>query len=206
MVAFLKQLNLYLGHFPTHEKHALCHSIRSDAYQVFDLMGELLGKKIKDERLLRVMKLFLSTGDSESGIPIGNLLSQLYALIYLNPLDHYIKRELGQKLYVRYVDDFIIFGMDLEEARAFKSMIEYWLDKNLKLSLSKVTIHKIRRGTNFVGYRTWKGYRLVRKRSMYQFRKAVKANNKESIASMLGHAKGTQSMSYYTKIQEGING
>jgi hypothetical protein len=40
MVAFLKQLNLYLGHFPTHEKHALCHSIRSDAYQVFDLMVE----------------------------------------------------------------------------------------------------------------------------------------------------------------------
>lgn len=40
MVAFLKQLNLYLGHFPSHEKHALCHAIRSDAYKIFDLMVE----------------------------------------------------------------------------------------------------------------------------------------------------------------------
>ena len=39
-IDFLKQLNLYLNHFPRHEKYALCQSIRQDAYNVFDLMVE----------------------------------------------------------------------------------------------------------------------------------------------------------------------
>lgn len=167
------------------------------------IMGELIDHRIKDERLSRVMKLFMVMQDSDSGVPIGNLLSQLYALIYLNPLDQFIKRDIAHKLYVRYVDDFILFGLDLEEAKALKVMIEDFLAKRLKLSLSKVTIQKIKRGANFVGYRTWKGYRLVRKRSMREFRKAAIRNDKESIASMMGHAKGTQSMKYYTSILEG---
>lgn len=169
-------------------------------------MGELIDHRIKDTRLTDVMKLFMSMDDSDNGIPIGNLLSQLYALIYLNPLDQFIKRELEQKFYVRYVDDFILFGLELEEAKALKSMIEDFLAKRLNLSLSKAIICKVRRGINFVGYRTWKGYRLVRKRSMYQFRKAVKQNRTESIASMLGHAKDTQSMDYYKSIMEAKNG
>ena len=57
------------------------------------------------------------------GIPIGNLLSQLYALIYLNPLDHYIKRELQIKHYCRYVDDFILFGITHKQAVAYQQLI-----------------------------------------------------------------------------------
>lgn len=68
MVAFLKQLNLYLGHFPTHEKHALCHAIRSDAYLIFDLMVEGQKRYFKKTSLTELdvslerlrMKLMLS--------------------------------------------------------------------------------------------------------------------------------------------------
>lgn len=170
-----------------------------------DIMAELLEKRIKDQRLLSVMRMFIQM-EGDRGIPIGNLLSQLYALIYLNPLDHYIKRDIGSKLYVRYVDDFIIFGITLEEAKVLKIMIENFLKSRLKLELSKAAISKIKRGTNFVGYRTWKAYKLVRKRSMYKFKKAVQNNNKEAIASMIGHAKQTGSITYYTKIMERHNG
>ena len=48
--------------------------------------------------------------DEPIGIPIGNLLSQLFALIFLNPLDHFIKRILKVKSYCRYVDDFVILN------------------------------------------------------------------------------------------------
>jgi len=75
------------------------------------ILQRLIEKKIKDKRFVTVMMQFASYGEPV-GIPIGNLLSQLYALIYLNPLDHFIKRELKAKLYCRYVDDFVIFGWD----------------------------------------------------------------------------------------------
>jgi len=44
------------------------------------------------------------------GIPIGNLTSQLFANIFLNQLDQFIKRELKQKHFIRYMDDFLILG------------------------------------------------------------------------------------------------
>lgn len=165
------------------------------------IMIQLLEKRIKDKKLMRVMEMFMQM-EGDRGIPIGNLLSQLYALIYLNPLDHYIKRDIGAELYVRYVDDFVIFGIGREEAQVLKIMIEDFLKKKLNLELSKANITKIKRGINFVGYRTWKGYKLVRKRSMYRFRKAVKKGHKEAMASMLGHAQWTASMKRYKSMME----
>jgi hypothetical protein len=52
-----------------------------------------MAKKIKDTRYLDLMMAFADHGEPV-GIPIGNLLSQLYAMIYLDPLDHFIKREM----------------------------------------------------------------------------------------------------------------
>lgn len=189
------------------EEYYLQLDIRKFFYSIDrGIMSDLLERRIKDERLLEVMRMFMQM-EGERGIPIGNLLSQLYALIYLNPLDHYVKREIGAELYVRYVDDFVIFGIDREEAQALRSLIERFLKQKLNLELSKVNISKIKKGMNFVGYRTWKGYRLVRKRSMYRFRKAVKTDDKEAIASMLGHAKDTASMRRYkTMMEEKRNG
>jgi retron-type reverse transcriptase len=59
-------------------------------------------RRIKDRRFVDLMMQFAEYGQPQ-GIPIGNLLSQLYALVYLNPLDHFVKRELGVRLYCRYV-------------------------------------------------------------------------------------------------------
>jgi retron-type reverse transcriptase len=47
---------------------------------------------------------------SRKGIPIGNLTSQLFANIYLNELDRFIKHGIKAKYYVRYCDDFVILG------------------------------------------------------------------------------------------------
>ena len=69
-----------------------------------DILRVMFEKKIKDTRFVDLMCEFTEM-NTDKGIPIGNLLSQLYALIYLNPLDHFVKRELKVKSYVRYVDD-----------------------------------------------------------------------------------------------------
>ncbi len=164
-----------------------------------DILKTLLEKKIKDKKLIELIRLF-AHHESDRGVPIGNLLSQLFGLIYLNPLDHYIKRELKIKNYVRYVDDFILIGITLDEAKEYKQKIEKFLIENLGLTLSKFIIAKIKRGVNFVGYRTWQKYKLVRKHSMYNFKRACKKNKIESIISLVGHAKETKTKEYYKKI------
>jgi hypothetical protein len=155
----------------------------------------LIERKIKDKKLVDIMMLFTEK-DGSLGIPIGNLLSQIYALIYLNPVDHFVKRVLKVKHYVRYVDDFILIGLTRDKCLEYRSIIINFLRENLQLELSKSTIQKIKRGINFVGYRTWQNKRIIRKYSLYKFRKSVKREKQESIVSLLGHAKRTNSLSY----------
>ncbi|MCX7084310.1 MAG: reverse transcriptase/maturase family protein [Methylococcales bacterium] len=170
--------------------------IRKFFYRIDRLiLKSLFEKKIKDQRMVNVMMLFTDHGE-KLGIPIGNLLSQLYALIYLNPLDHYIKRVLKIKHYCRYVDDFVLFGISKQSAIDYLAKLILFLKNTLNLELSKSTILKNRKGINFVGYRTWSSKRFIRKRSLYNYKVAIKNYKIESIVSILGHARYTHSLKY----------
>lgn len=165
------------------------------------VLEQLILRKIKDRTLVKIMMLFADI-DAETGIPIGNLLSQLYALIYLNPLDHFIKRALKARRYVRYVDDFIVIGVTRTESLLLRRGIDGFIGPVLNLSFSKTTIQKIRKGLNFVGYRTWKSKRFIRKYSLYKFVKCLKSANTPAAISILGHAKWTCSIAYmHSKIR-----
>ncbi|MHB9075791.1 MAG: reverse transcriptase domain-containing protein [Desulfobaccales bacterium] len=163
------------------------------------ILRKLIEHKIKDVCLVEMMLLFADTGEP-LGIPIGNLLSQLYALIYLNPLDHFIKRVLKVPHYVRYVDDMVIVGLNRDQAVVCKARIVEFLKTNLHLVLSKSTIQRVKRGVNFVGYRTWKTKRIIRKYSLYKFGRRLKALDRQAVVSLLGHAKGTDSLPYMLRL------
>ena len=164
-----------------------------------NILKKLFEKKIKDKKFVDIMCEFTEM-NTATGIPIGNLLSQIYALTYLNPLDHYIKRTLKIKSYVRYVDDFILIGLTLDQARESRILCEKFVQDNLNLKLSHWHIQKIKRGINFVGYRTWKKIKFVRKHSMYKMKKAIRKRKIQSIISLIGHAKGTGTIRYYRKL------
>lgn len=151
------------------------------------ILQRLLERKIKDRRLVALIMMFAES-DSRFGVPIGNLLSQLLALIYLNPLDHYVKRVLKIKRYVRYVDDFILFGLTRERAFQCRRMIEQFLRDALGLELSRWTVAPASRGVNFVGFRTWRRTRYVRKHSLYRFSKSLKRGDVASLTSIMGNA------------------
>src|SRR5712691_11976115 len=69
------------------------------------------------------------------GLPIGNLTSQFWANVYLNPFDHFVKRSLRCQGYVRYVDDLLLFGDD-------KETLWRWLDAVVsRLAVLRLTIH-----------------------------------------------------------------
>jgi retron-type reverse transcriptase len=156
------------------------------------ILRKLIERKIKDARLVDVMMLFTDSGDP-IGVPIGNLLSQLFALIYLNPLDHYVKRDLKVRHYARYVDDFVLIGLTREQALAARTAIIGFIAERLHLELSKSSIARITRGSNFVGYRTWASRRFVRKHALYTFRRAARRSALESVVSSIGHASRTAS-------------
>ena len=155
-------------------------------------------KKIKDERVLSLIEMFANYPD-KTGVPIGNLMSQLDALVYLNPLDHFIKRELGIARYVRYVDDFILFDLDREQAHQLRERIEAWLAENLQLEFSKWSIQPVKRGVNFVGFRTWRKTRFVRKHSLHNFSRALRKGKTASVVSALGHARRTASFAHMAR-------
>lgn len=160
------------------------------------LLASLIEKKIKDKKLLSLMALFMSYPDAV-GIPIGYPLSQLYALIYMNPLDHFIKRELKVKKYVRYVDDFILFDLDKNEAATLKTKIEIWLASNLRLELSRWTISHVSKGVNFVGFRTWRGRRFVRRHSIHTFSRRLRGSDVRALVSIIGHARHTSTYLHF---------
>jgi len=183
------------------DKYFVKLDIRKFFYSIDrDILRKLFEKKIKDKKFVNIMMMFADAGISKKGIPIGNLLSQLYSLVYMNEVDNYVKRVLKIESYVRYVDDFVLIGLTLEEAKSAKQKCEKFVQDKLNLELSHWHIQKIKRGINFVGYRTWRGKRFVRKHSLYKFKKAVLKSKVDSIVSIIGHAKGTNSLRYFKKI------
>ena len=109
------------------------------------------------------------------GLPIGSLTSQFFANIYLSELDQFIKHKLKIKYYIRYVDDFVIFGKDTKTLINYKKEIEIFLEQKLKLSLhpKKTIIQHKSKGINFLGYIVKEKYLLVRKRTVKSFKKRL---------------------------------
>ena len=87
------------------------------------------------------------------GLPIGNMSSQVIAILYLNELDHYIKEKLKIKYYIRYMDDGILIHESKEYLEYCLKEIEIILDK-YKLELNnKTKIINIKEGFGFLGFK-----------------------------------------------------
>jgi hypothetical protein len=131
----------------------------------------MLRRKIHDENILWLLREIIAS--NSKGIPIGNLTSQLFANVYLNELDHFVKRELHEKYYLRYMDDFLILGTDKKHLFEDKERIRIFLRDHLMLELhpKKAEIFPIDRGLDFLGYVLSDGKRRLRKSTVKRFMK-----------------------------------
>ena len=131
----------------------------------------MIRRKIHDDGILWLLDEIIES--NPKGIPIGNLTSQLFANIYLNELDHFVKRELHEKCYLRYMDDFLILGTDKRHLREDKEQIRTFLHDRLKLQLHprKAEIFPIDRGLDFLGYVIRGNRRFLRKSTVKRFMK-----------------------------------
>lgn len=160
------------------------------------LLG-LLRRKIKDEKVLwllfQVIDSFYSGYGHDKGIPLGHLTSQVFANIYLNELDQFMKQGLRMKYYIRYADDFILLFCSNDLNQWIKNIEQFlWNQLKLKLHPKKIILKKLDWGIDFLGYVILPHYLLPRTKTKRRiFKKlAVKLgseNFNQSLQSYLGY-------------------
>ena len=140
-----------------------------------EIMYKILERKIKDRKVLWLTKEIIYSNKGDIGLPIGNYTSQIFANIYLNELDKYVKHKLKCKYYFRYMDDSVILVKTKEEAKEILEKIRTFLKTNLELELnSKTQIFKSKQGVNFCGYKI-NEYRLkIRDKGKIRLKKKIK--------------------------------
>jgi hypothetical protein len=114
---------------------------------------------------LRRSEAELSQQRYGTGMPIGNLTSQFFANVYLNELDYFVKRKLGAKYYIRYVDDFVILHRDRKVLEGWRAEIDAFLEERLKIGLhpEKTAVVPLGHGITLLGFRVFRHYRLLKK-------------------------------------------
>ena len=194
----MQRLSGWVQHVSLKERawHYLKLDISKYFYRISHrVLKKILGRDIRDDRLLAVLAAIidcehtpfgLPAGKSpgevpweerlyEVGMPIGNLLSQMFANLYLNELDQYCKRVLRIKNYVRYMDDVIILSDDKAQLREWKDKIAAFLEEKLELSLNQKTcIRPVNQGIEFVGYRIWPNRVQLRKSTTLHIKRSLR--------------------------------
>jgi len=126
------------------------------------ILKQIIRRKIKDNDILWLLDEII---DSAKGVPIGNYLSQYFGNLYLSQFDHWMKEKIRCKYYYRYCDDIVILSSDKNELHIIEKQIDEYLLNKLKLVVKKnwqifpVDV----RGIDFLGYRFFHNYTLVRK-------------------------------------------
>lgn len=156
-----------------------CYVLKCDVQKFFDsidhtILLELLQKEIKDEHVMCLLAQIIQSFNagysdlfSPHGLPIGNLTSQLFANVYMNEFDQFMKHILRVKHYARYTDDFIIVSDDAEYLQNLIQPIEDFLRTALKLRMhpEKVDIFKLHRGIDFLGTVLFPHHTQIRKKT-----------------------------------------
>lgn len=116
-----------------------------------EILKQIVDSYFPDEYTMWLNHLFIDSTESP-GLPLGNQVAQVYALLMLHGLDCMITSELGIKHYGRYMDDFFLIHHDKEYLKACLEAIELAVSGlGLKLN-GKTQITPFRKGIGFLGF------------------------------------------------------
>lgn len=154
-----------------------------------EVLRSIIYKHIKDKQLRSLLDQFIGNGFGNKGIPIGNLLSQLFANIYLNELDLFVRHKTKSLSYVRYMDDFICFTESRAEAVKIKKEILKFVNTFLKLDIDnrKVKIQKVKYGITFLGHKIEPKKCFLSRTKTKKLRRNIKKYIKSSMSIDLHH-------------------
>lgn len=136
-----------------------CWIVKADISKYFynidhDILKDIVRYHVKDDDVYWLCEKFIDSTDGK-GLPLGNQISQVFALLYLSGLDHFVTGELGVKYYGRYMDDFYLIVKDKEYAKYCLNAI-YDFVHSLGLELNgKTQIIPFKNGIRFCGFHTY---------------------------------------------------
>lgn len=205
-------------------QHGRVYVLKADVASYFasidhDVLLALFGRRIACRPTMQLLADIIGTW--QRGLPIGNLTSQLGANVYLHALDMFVKQELREHRYIRYMDDFLIIHHDKQHLQDRRRVIEGWLWRHLRLHLNNKTqvfpVGQQRgRALDFLGYRMWPTHRRLRRDSVKRMQRRLKALEGDyaagrislndircRLASWLGHAQHADSFRLRQKLMAG---
>lgn len=138
-----------------------------------DILFDTVRQKIKCPDTLWLLKDIIYSVEGDKGLPVGNYTSQWLGNLYMNELDQFVKHELHTHNYIRYCDDFLLLNTDKRVLNEAATTIENFLQEKLDLRLSKNQLFPIAQGIDFLGYRHFPTYVLLRKSTAKRARRRM---------------------------------
>jgi len=142
-----------------------------------EILFNIIKKKIKCPNTLWLISDIIHSYPGGKNVPIGNYTSQWFGNLYLNELDHFVKVNLqarhGHIDYIRYCDDFCLYHDDKKILHDCAKRIQDFLRDKLLLKFSKCDVFPVTRGVDFLGYRHFNNYILLRKATMKRVRRRI---------------------------------
>ena len=139
-----------------------------------NILFNIIERKIKCQDTLNLLEDIIYSIKGGYNVPVGNYTSQWLGNLYLNELDQFAKHELKVQHYIRYCDDFIFFHQDKRFLHFVATSIKDFLADTLNLKLSKNRVFPVRQGIDFLGYRHYPNYVLLRKSAVKRIKRRVK--------------------------------
>lgn len=167
--------------------------LRADIVQHFAaidhaILLDVLGRRIPEPDVMALVASIVASGDGvladqyrlvlfegddllaacrPRGLPIGNLTSQFWSNCYLHPFDLFVKRELGCRAYLRYVDDVALFSDDKRELWAWKrAVVERLARLRLTIHATRAQVSPVSCGIPWLGFVIYPTHRLVKARKV----------------------------------------
>ena len=156
-------------------------------------------KLFKDKDLIWLLDEIIDSTPGDTGIPIGNYISQYSGNFYFSSFDHWIKEEKHIKYYFRYMDDIVILAESKEKLHQLRKEIDVYFKTKLKLKIKEnwQVFPTFVRGIDYVGYRTFLNYKLLRKSTCKNFKsKMNKIRNKIKSGNEINYSEWCSINSY----------
>ncbi len=172
------------------------------------ILKSIIRRKIKCKETLFLLDNIIDSIDGNKNTPIGNYTSQWFGNLYLNEIDQKLRHFYKVKAFLRYCDDILVFDDSKDFLHVLKNNVKLNI-KELEMKFSKWTISPTLKGIEFIGYRFFRNYILLRKSTKVRIlkrlnklpklflRNEISINQfKSSIFSTLGWIKNTNSFNF----------
>lgn len=171
------------------------------------ILSDILNSYIPDQDIIHLLNQIIGSFHSSNpniGMPLGNLTSQLFANIYMNKFDQFIKHRIKAKYYIRYADDFVILNTNRKLLLSIITDIGKFLKESLHLSLhpNKTFLKTFASGVDFLGWTHFPDHRVLR--TTTRRRMMNKCNDEpkfETVSSYLGMLRHGNAYNYRCILQ-----